>query len=405
MASFGWVVIYPLAVLIPKKKNRITVIGRYGGEFADNTKYFFLQCANSYSNIEIIFLTEKREVFLALKNKRKKSVFFPTPRSIYYLATSAIIVVDNNQWRSKYKFFIAKGAKIIQLWHGVGFKRIENSKIYHESNQMPWLKNKKIIRLREISRKYSGRRIIYDLVVCTSKFYRDNVFIESITSKNYLVCGYPRNSFDYLIRDPGSLIGVDAEMLENITRWKRCGYKIILATPTFRDSKKPAIQLSKEDVSKIDKTLSVKGAKLILKLHPHDQSGNSVKGENIHHICNESDIYPILPLVDCLITDYSSIYMDFILLDKPVYFYVPDFDDYVSNERQIQFDYHEMTPGPKVKTWEEIVTHLLDKKIEEKWGAERERIKKLAFDDHDQHKATQKIVEFAIKKGWLINEL
>ncbi len=44
----------------------------------------------------------------------------------------------------------------------------------------------------------------------------------------------------------------------------------------------------------------------------------------------KSDAYPLLSLCDALLTDYSSIYFDFLLLDRPMIFYPYDFEDYVT---------------------------------------------------------------------------
>ena len=58
------------------------------------------------------------------------------------------------------------------------------------------------------------------------------------------------------------------------------------------------------------------------------------------------DIYPLLKHTDMMITDYSSIYFDYLLLDKPIIFYPYDFEQYTKDDRNLLFDYESMTPGP-----------------------------------------------------------
>ena len=69
------------------------------------------------------------------------------------------------------------------------------------------------------------------------------------------------------------------------------------------------------------------------------------------------DIYPILPFTHCLITDYSSIYYDYILQkNKDVIFYIPDYREYIGSVRDFAFDFNECTIGEKVFSFEELLS-------------------------------------------------
>ena len=57
---------------------------------------------------------------------------------------------------------------------------------------------------------------------------------------------------------------------------------------------------------------------------------------------------------DLLITDYSSIFFDFLLLDRPIVFFPYDLEQYLSQDRAMYFDYEIMTPGPKCRTYDEL---------------------------------------------------
>ena len=75
---------------------------------------------------------------------------------------------------------------------------------------------------------------------------------------------------------------------------------------------------------------------------------------NIDVVDNVNDI---LHEIDILITDYSGIYWDFLLLERPVIFFPYDIEEY---ERipGLQFDYELITAGPKVFSQKEFLRHL-----------------------------------------------
>jgi len=73
---------------------------------------------------------------------------------------------------------------------------------------------------------------------------------------------------------------------------------------------------------------------------------------------NESDIYPLFTKVDLLITDYSSIFFDFLLTDKPVLFYPYDKDDYLTKDRSMYDEYNSVTPGHKAYNFKDLYGKL-----------------------------------------------
>ena len=102
---------------------------------------------------------------------------------------------------------------------------------------------------------------------------------------------------------------------------------------------------------------------------------------NTQFVAANSDIYPLLRDVDVLVTDYSSIYFDFLLLDRPVVFFCYDLDSYTRDDRALLFDYQTMTPGPKARTMAELVSALHQVAAgDDPWRAERALVASLVFD-------------------------
>jgi CDP-glycerol glycerophosphotransferase len=65
-------------------------------------------------------------------------------------------------------------------------------------------------------------------------------------------------------------------------------------------------------------------------------------------------MYPLFTKVDLLITDYSSIFFDFLLTDKPVLFYPYDKDEYLTMDRSMYDDYDTVTPGHKAYNYSDF---------------------------------------------------
>ena len=59
-----------------------------------------------------------------------------------------------------------------------------------------------------------------------------------------------------------------------------------------------------------------------------------------------------------MITDYSSIAYDFVLLDRPVIFFTFDYADYSKNDHALNYDFESYTPGPKTTTWAETLAAI-----------------------------------------------
>ena len=86
---------------------------------------------------------------------------------------------------------------------------------------------------------------------------------------------------------------------------------------------------------------------------------------------------------DILISDYSSTYIDYLLLDRPLIFYNFDYEDYLQNDREMYYDYDEVTPGYKAATFDELMTELDSiAKDEDHFVEDRQRVSGMVKDDN-----------------------
>ena len=134
--------------------------------------------------------------------------------------------------------------------------------------------------------------------------------------------------------------------------------------PTWRDDKRDFISYSEIDFEQLNQILEQQNSLFILKLHPNTNLTIQAitQYNNIHILQKSIDIYPILPFTDVLITDYSSIYYDYLLLNKDVILFLFDFDNYLKNCRELAYDFNQYTTfGKKVYCFSDLLALIKQK--------------------------------------------
>jgi len=336
-------IIRPLAHLVPKKQNLFLFIGGNDGRFRDNAKYLYLHLFRSTrDHIEFYFLTENRKVFRELQKHHLPVVLFPNLKTFFILLRTSVLIVDNFNWIYNRKYhFLVKAFKV-QLWHGCSIKSLGLDNSFVQETLKPiW---------RRLLFALKGRFPRYDLLLSTSAINTEKIFTPAFRFKEIIESGYPRNDVLLAETDALDLIGTDTDVLEKAIAWKKKGQKILLYAPTFRDTGKGDDFLEKKalDLAKLDELAVQNNLCVIFKIHPFREfPADFSKYANLMKYDDEGDVYPFLPLVDLLITDYSSIFFDFLYLDKPIVFFPYDIEKYIREDRNLKYDYNWVTPGSK----------------------------------------------------------
>ena len=399
-AMLGWAFIAPIALLIPKARGSITVIGRNGGKFCDNSKYFYLQAQNLLpAHCRCVFLTSTKAESELLTRLDLPAQSFPSLKGAWLLLRSRLIVVDSFDWHSSMRRFLTLRARRVQLWHGVGFKRIERDKVRNEVPDKTMTALRLLWPVRLLTRRIIGRDVRYDLVNTTSQFYLREVFKPAFNSHHFSAVGYPRNTFGR--GSLAALLNADKHIMAKLPNWESTGKRLVVVAPTFRESRASPTGLDMATLRHIDQWCETHNAEFIFKFHPWERGSGEVNGVHLHCHDPDADIYPLMLHACALITDYSSIYMDFITLDRPVFFLAPDIDEYVATDRQLQFDYASMTPGPKSRDWTSMLTQIASEWGSDSYAEERKRLRELAFDNLDQDLATPKLLDIFKRNHWI----
>ena len=136
---------------------------------------------------------------------------------------------------------------------------------------------------------------------------------------------------------------------------------------------------------------------LILRLHPKINKfySSDIKIEGDYIDCSDyKNEQELMLLADILITDYSSIMIEFGLLNKPIVFFAYDLDNYLSNERGFYLNYKNDLPGPIVHTTEELI-ECIEKGVD---TSNLDSFLKTQFDEIDGN-SSKRVVDFALKEG------
>ena len=178
---------------------------------------------------------------------------------------------------------------------------------------------------------------------------------------------------------------------ELIALYPQCkGKKVVLYAPTFRDTKEANLEiLSKFDTKKFTEALGDDYV-LFVKLHP--QVHESVTVENAVDVTLYDDVRKLALFCDVLITDYSSICMDFAFLNKKTVFFAYDLEDYKA-KRDFYYDYESYVPGKVALTCDECV-----EAVRGEWDEERnDKFKAMNFSFFDEE-SSQRVIDRIIGK-------
>lgn len=330
------------------KKNRITLLQEsYSGSNTFALNYFLSK--RFKTKFEIILIKECKNIFL----------------KYYYLATSKMIICTHGSYRFRKKQIT------FQLWHG------------------PMIK-KNLVMLDSNNYCYKDGWYGFDYILSYSQTYSTlmNACILA-NEKQYKILGAPRNDFLF-INNKNTLIKNDFK-------------KKILVTMTMNHN-----NFFKYDIfanQNIDSFLGENDFTMYIKPHPHDEDKFNKKlftnYKNIFQLFDEDlskakiDMYQILNQFDLLVTDYSSIFFDYLLLDRPIFFLR---DDDFTRGFLIE-DLDSFLPGPifnKPKQFKDYLSGL--EEVNQNFKLRRDIVRKQfhRYNDNYSSKRVEKFINDVI---------
>ena len=308
--------------MIPKKSKRIVLYSNWG--FRDNLRTIYQYLVDNGYQEEYDIICASNNFYHLEKDKNVKYVSIY--RGLYYFLTSKYFFYSFG----KYPIKPAPNQMVVNLWHGMPLKKIGNFEVGLETV--------------------------------------DYNFFTKLVSSSALFTPIMKAAFK----------AEDSQMLlvgniRNDELFKKEKEKNIIWMPTYRnsnnyhDSQDALIfSLGEEDFSKIQQFLSKYDYQLYIKLHPLEESRLHVQmnHSNIHLLTEEiiseqyDTLYTFLGTTSALITDYSSVFLDYYLLNRPVAFTINDYEEYKEKRGFVFEDIKSLMVGSVIRNSKDLLEFL-----------------------------------------------
>lgn len=344
--------VYGLSFLMPRDKKIWLFGSTFGRRFADNPKYFYLYMSqHKEKNIDAVWISHDKEIVKYLNQNGYKAYYYKSFKGIIYCLRAKVYIFDN--YSKDISFWLSAGATKVNLWHGVGNKRI------NYDNKHDLVRHPKNIweRFKYFPRRLSDEKPSHYILATSPTMCKIFARAFQVHKSHVIQAGYPRNDIlvdDNIVKNIYSK--QEKKALNYIKTFRENGGKVDLYMPTFRDSEK--IFLDIMNLDKFNEFLIENNILFVTKLHPKSklkEKFNEISYSNIFNLDADMDPYVFLGQADVLTTDYSSIYSDYMLLDRPVVAFQYDYEEYSSNTRDGYFDFDKYMPEKKAKTMEELM--------------------------------------------------
>lgn len=345
-----------------KRSDTLLFGGWFGEKFADNSRYLFQFLSENrekYGVRDIVWITRNKDVCNLVRKMGYQAYTINSKESIEYHKKAKFHIICNSpidigSLQSDILGAYSYRSIRINLWHGVaGLKGVNFA-----SNE--YLKQRKkrvlILGLHEFLIKHCR---IYRLFLVNQGGWGDCYYLGNSSTEieclqkyfllpmnRYILSTYPRN-----LPCP-QLTEKERKTMVDISRYK----KAILYLPTFRSS----VDVSHNDLfSHVVDVLEQFDILWIQKSHSADVSTFADDDNpNLLDLPSDFDINVILPDITAVVTDYSSVWADAMFHRKPVFFYTPDFEEYMSQDRGFVINPYDIMCGPQSFNPSELKSQL-----------------------------------------------
>lgn len=389
--------VYGLSFLCHRDKNIWLFGSGFGQRFAENPRYLYLYTRQHKADkIHAIWISHQTDIVTYLQACGQEAYYYRSLKGIWYELHAGRYIFDN--YSKDISFWLSGGAVKINLWHGSGNKKTNYDNVFDRVRHPKNIGERWQTWLRRMSDEKPNH-----YTLATSEAMSE-IFQSAFRTdaKHIIIEGYPRN--DMLFAETESLIHnlltvQEQRLLQRLQEKKTEGYTLLAYLPTFRDSEE--VFFTVMDLELFNQYLIEHKRILVTKLHPKSklkERFEEIQYSNIISADAQIDVYSFLGLIDVLITDYSSVYTDYMLLDRPVVAFQYDLALYEANTRDSYIPQDTYMPEIKAATMEELMHAVNQVLLEDTHRAARRQSRTRMFQTIDGH-SSARLFEQIYKMG------
>ncbi len=338
-----WTPLYLMIDLLLPIDKRIVLFGAWNGlTYSDNPKYIFEYAKNNMGSNKAYWITKSSRIYNELR-----SIGMPVAKAysvsgiILQLFSGKIVYTHAAEWEFV-PFLIRRSAIKILTWHGVPIKKIgyDAMSLYEKYGHS----------IKQVIAPYTLHRHTYYLSCGNedSKIYE--TAFKAQTGQTF-ISGYPRN---------------DA-LFKGLTIYKKEVEKIkVIYMPTLRGKAYSEFELLKKSnvhLKQLDGELNKRNVELLIKLHPVNILSEIDRiqielCECIRVIEPRHDLYGELSSADILVTDISGVMVDFLVLNKPIINFIPDYHEYIEKDRELYHELPDIVGDHFCEDWNDVIASV-----------------------------------------------
>lgn len=330
LTAFNWLLVH----LSPVNPHLALFMAFHGKGYLDNPRAIYEEMRNDprFADFSYVWVM-------------KKPVPVPGAKVVKYLSWGYFW----NMARAKYwiinsklpSYIFKKKSQIyLQTWHGTPLKHLghdievdENTTFYRSGQSYA-----------QMTQSYDRDSARYTYMISPNAFCTE-VFPHAfgVDKEKLREIGYPRNDIlsnftEEQVRAKKQELGVPEDK------------KVLLYAPTWRDNSYVAAGYTFRLKADLHKWKEKLGDEWVVLFKPHYLIINEFKEDPelegfLYSIDAGADIAELYPVADALVTDYSSVFFDYAILNRPMWFYMYDLDEYAKDLRGFYFDIHKELPG------------------------------------------------------------
>ncbi len=364
----------------PVIPGKAVLLEEYGDKLSDNLQVLAAALRKREGcQIVPVYLKNGKDSYAALQKRMERAVDQMADAQAVFLTESSALISC---------LPIRPETRVVQLWHACGaFKKFGCSlsdKRYGASG-------------KELERFPMHRNFSYVTVSSPEVVWAYAEAFHMEEHKERIVpVGIARTDLyfheDRIRRAKEKLRAAAPELFE------KDGRKVVLYAPTFRGDQRTARSPEELDFGKLKGLLDGQYV-FVCKHHPFVKKRPAVPEELASFVCDVTDtmqIEELLMACDVCVSDYSSVIFEYSLMERPMLFFACDLEEY-DDWRGFYYPYEEMTPGPVLRTTEEVADELLH--LEERFDAQQMHAFRQKFMSACDGRATRRILELVWPEG------